>query len=84
VVVAWIKLVIFIGRLIRRIKNMYSWEIENFLNGKNHYITPEDYRKIVTESPQINEIIYDAYDDNFIITTNDNYSWKFKIDNKTV
>lgn len=63
---------------------MYSWEIQNFLNSKNLYITPEDYRKIVTESPQINEIIYDVYDDNFIITTNDNYSWKFKIDNTNI
>lgn len=58
---------------------MYSWEIENFFKNTNYSITPNDYQKIVTESPQINHIKYEPYSDEYIIKTDDNYFWKFNI-----
>lgn len=61
---------------------MYSWEIENFFKNTNYSITPDDYQKIVTESPQINHIKYEPYSNDFIISTDDNYTWRFKINNK--
>ena len=60
---------------------MYSWEIDRFLRDKNFCLSPDEYQKIVTESPQINHIKYEPNANDFVISTDDNYTWRFKINN---
>lgn len=61
---------------------MYSWEIDNLLKTKRYFITPDDYKNIVIGSPQLNLIKYEPNTDDFIIATEDNYSWRFKVDSE--
>ena len=58
---------------------MYSEEIKYLLQLRNELITINEYIKIVSTSPQINFIKYDPYNNDFNITTDDKYSFKFKI-----
>lgn len=58
---------------------MYSWEIDTLIRTKNYSITPDEYKKIIISSPQIVTNTYEPYLDEYIIKTNDNYFWKFKI-----
>lgn len=56
---------------------MYSYEIEELIELKNHLIEIQDYIKIIKTSPQIDHIQYKK--DHFEIKTNDYYTFKFKI-----
>lgn len=58
---------------------MYSWEIDILIKSNNYQITPNEYQKIVTESPQINNIKYEPFNNKFVISTTDNYYWMFAI-----
>lgn len=58
---------------------MYSWEIDTLIRTKNYSITPDEYKKIIISSPQIVTNTYEPYLDEYIIKTDDNYFWKFKI-----
>lgn len=61
---------------------MYSWEIQKLIELKNYLIEVEDYLKICSTSPQIREIKYNSYDDNFYIKTDDNLKIYFKVKKK--
>ena len=56
---------------------MYSWEIEQLIELKNHLIEIQDYIKIIKTSPQVDHILYNQ--DHFEMFTNDYYKFKFKI-----
>lgn len=58
---------------------MYSYEIEEILKKNGHMIKASVYLGICDSSPQITEINYDAFSDNFKIWTNDNYYFEFKV-----
>ena len=52
---------------------MYSWEIQQLMELKDYLISVKEYLYICSTSPQIREVEYDPYQDNFMIDTNDNY-----------
>lgn len=56
---------------------MYSYEIEELIELKNHLIEIQDYIKIIKTSPQIDHILYNK--DHFEMYTDDYYKFKFKI-----
>ena len=58
---------------------MYSWEIQQLMEMRNYLISVEEYLSICETSPQIIEVKYDPYQDNFMINTNDNYKVYFKV-----
>lgn len=58
---------------------MYSWEIEQLIKFKNYLIDVEDYIKILSTSPQIREVKYNPYENNFKIYTEDNLNIKFNV-----
>ena len=55
---------------------MYTWEIEKLLQLKNYIINEKDYLDIITTSPQIRRIKYDAYNDTI-------ENWTKESDNST-
>lgn len=62
---------------------MYSDEIKELLNKKNHLITIDEYFKIIDTSPQIDKIKYHANIDEFEIgSMNDDLVLRFKISKK--
>ena len=60
---------------------MYSHEIKQLLELKNYLLDRKEANKIlnVKDSPQINHVKYNTYDDNFEMWTSDNYYFKFKV-----
>lgn len=60
---------------------MYSYEIDNILKEHNYNIPTSIYLDImdIERSPQIIEIKYDGWNNNFYVRTNDNYNWNFKV-----
>ena len=46
---------------------MFSWEIDKILNENNFTINAETYIQIISTSPQINHIKYQAFGDYFEI-----------------
>lgn len=56
---------------------MYSWQIEQLVQLKNHLLDIKDYIEIITTSPQVDHIQYK--DDHFEMYTDDYYKFKFKI-----
>lgn len=60
---------------------MYSYEIDELLKSKNYVITHNDYKCIIASS-QIISIKYDPYSDDFCISTDDRYNWRFRVVNK--
>lgn len=58
---------------------MYSWEIQQLMELKQYLISVKEYLKICNTSPQIREVKYDPYNDNFMIDTDDNYKVYFKV-----
>ena len=60
---------------------MYSHEIKQLLELKNYLLDRKEANKIlnIKDSPQINHIKYNTYDDNFEMWTSDNYYFKFKV-----
>ena len=58
---------------------MFSWEIDKILNENDFAINAETYIQIISTSPQIIHIHYEAFGDYFEIWTEDRYEWKFKV-----
>ena len=58
---------------------MYSWEIQKLMELKNYLISVKEYLQICDTSPQIREVKYDPYNDNFMIDTKDEYKFYFKV-----
>lgn len=58
---------------------MYSWQVDELLKNNNYVINKNDYNSIVYSS-QIRHIKYDPFSDDFIINTDDGYSWRFTVD----
>ena len=56
---------------------MYSWEIEQLIELKNHLLDIYDYCEIIKTSPQIDHVLYK--NQNFHLFTTDDYHFKFKI-----
>ena len=63
---------------------MYSYEIKQLLELKNYLLDRKEANKIlnIKDSPQINHVKYNTYDDNFEMWTSDNYYFKFKVKRK--
>lgn len=63
---------------------MYSHEIEKFIKEKNYILDKDEYKKIfnVDNNPQIVQMKYDSYNDDFEMKTSDNYYFKVKVKNK--
>lgn len=58
---------------------MYSHEIQQLLEYRNYLISNKEYFEICKTSPQISWIEYKPFEDNFYISTYDNYNFKFKV-----
>lgn len=60
---------------------MYSSEIDDILKYHQFFISSKLYLEIfdIKRTPQISEIKYNSYDDNFFVKTKDNYNWTFKV-----
>ena len=58
---------------------MFTWEIQKLMKVKNYLINAKEYLSICKTSPQIKEVKYDPYQDNFMIETEDNYKVYFKV-----
>ena len=58
---------------------MYSHEIDNVLKEKNYTIESTLYSEICKNSPQISRVTFNPYENNFSISTNDNWNWTFNV-----
>ena len=58
---------------------MYSWEIQKLLEVKNFLLSNEEYFNLFNTCPQINYIEYLPWENNFHMTTDDRYDFKFKV-----
>lgn len=58
---------------------MYSWEIQKLLELRNYILSVKEYFDLCDNSPQIVRVTYNPYEDSFLIKTNDNYEFKFKV-----
>lgn len=58
---------------------MYSYEIQQLMELRNYLLEAKEYLHICGTSPQINWVSYNAYTDDFRITTDDRYEWNFKV-----
>jgi len=58
---------------------VYTFEIDNLLKAKKYLISAREYLQICNTSPQIREVKYDAFQDNFMIETDENYKVYFKV-----
>ena len=65
---------------------MYSHEIKQLLELKTYLLDRKEANKIlnIKDSPQINHVKYNTYDDNFEMWTSDNYYFKFKVKNRRI
>lgn len=60
---------------------MYSSEIENFLKERNYVVTPEECNMLmdVNTNTQITHMRYFCADNEYHISTDDGYNFKFKV-----
>ena len=58
---------------------MFTWEIKNLMELRQYLITAQEYLTICKTSPQIREVKYDAFQDNFMIETDEDYKVYFKV-----
>ena len=58
---------------------MYSHEIDNVLKEKNYVIESNLYDEICKNSPQISRVTFNAFSNNFSISTDDNWHWTFNV-----
>lgn len=60
---------------------MYSHEIQQLLELKQYLLEQKEANKIldIKESPQINHIKFNPYNEDFEMWTSDNYYFKFKV-----
>lgn len=60
---------------------MYSHEIDRYMTERNYKLTRDEYKWIssISRSPQISEIKYDCFNNNFNIYTKDGYHWTFTL-----
>ena len=58
---------------------MYSDELFKYLDERMWIISPDEYAYICYTCPQISNIKYDAFSDNFDIWTDDRYHFRFKV-----
>ena len=58
---------------------MYSNEIQSILEAHRYSLPSYLYIKICSTSPQISQIKYDSFSNDFQIWTYDNYYWKFTV-----
>ena len=59
---------------------MYSWQIDELLKNKNYVVNMDDYKQIIASS-QIIHIKYEPFSDDFLVNTDDRFSWRFKVQN---
>lgn len=57
---------------------MFSYEIDELLKSKDYVVNMDDYKRI-TESSQVTYINYNKDHDDFTVSTEDRYSWNFKV-----
>lgn len=60
---------------------MYSYEIQELLKTNNWIVSKEDYFRIsdVNQNCQITKIKYNSFQDNYIMSTDDGWTWSFKV-----
>lgn len=61
---------------------MYSHEIQQIMESSGFVLDSKIYEKICFTSPQIRDIKFEPYGEEFHIWTDDNYHWKFQIERK--
>lgn len=59
---------------------MYSEEIKRLLILKRNIISAEEYQRIIITSPQIQNIKYNTFTNEFEIRTSDNYTLSFNVE----
>lgn len=52
---------------------MYSWEIEDYINKRNHKLTPIEFVDVINNSPQIKDVYYNKDDYNKFKIKPDDY-----------
>jgi hypothetical protein len=57
---------------------MYDWEIQNYIKERNYVLSSEEYIYICNNSPQLNQIKYNAFEDCFEAWSDCNY-FKFQV-----
>lgn len=62
---------------------MYSWELNDYISSRNNSLSKDEYLHITDfkNNPQITRITYSPFEDNFTISTSDDYTWKVNIHN---
>jgi hypothetical protein len=58
---------------------MFSWEIKQLLELRSYLLDVKEYFEICNTSPQIREVSYNQFENNFYIRTEDKYEFKFKV-----
>jgi hypothetical protein len=60
---------------------MFSWEIDQLIKQYNYSLPSSVYARIsnVNQNTQINFVKYDAYSNSFYISTDDGWSWEFRV-----
>ena len=58
---------------------MYSWEIQQLMELRNYLVSVKEYLHICETSPQIRQVSYNPYENDFYIETEDRYKFKFKV-----
>ena len=61
---------------------MYTWEIEQLLTLKEYLLSVEEYLKILDTSPQIRQVSYNSFTDEFYIETDERFKATFKVKKK--
>lgn len=57
---------------------MFDWEIENFLRENNYELDQHKYLYLCINSPQLDHVKYDPYEDIFEAWSSSSY-FKFKV-----
>ena len=57
---------------------MYDWEFRNFLEERNYMLTSKEYIYVCNTCPQINQIKYNSFENNFEIWTDCSH-FKFQV-----
>ena len=58
---------------------MYSWEITKLMEHYNYNLPSNVYLDMTKNSPQINVVIYSAYNNRFEISDKEGSRWEFGV-----
>lgn len=58
---------------------MYSDELFRYLEERRYILSTNEYLHVCYTCPQINDVKYNAFSDEFEIWTDDRYNFRFKV-----